>query len=53
MPKKAKLPTLPEIVVVYDNILDDIESHVARKKALPQYLLFQLQSVRDLLNIIN
>ena len=50
--KKSRVQQLlivSEIMVVFDNLLDDIESHVAKKKPLPQYILLQLQSVRDLI----
>ena len=48
-PKVDHLPSVADILPVFDNILDDIESHVAKKKPLSQYILLQLQMVRDLI----
>lgn len=53
MPKNKHLPSVPEILSVFDNIIDDIESYVTKKKPVPQYILFQLQSVRDLIETVN
>ena len=46
-PKVDHLPSVSEILPVFDNILDDIESHVAKKKPLSQYILLQLQMVQS------
>ena len=48
-PKVDHLPSVADILPVFDNILDDIESHVAKKKPLSQYILLQLQMVRELI----
>jgi hypothetical protein len=45
------MPETKDILLVFDSLLDNLELFVSQKQPVPSYLLHQLQTVREMIQL--